>query len=113
MSAAPSGFSAEQRRMLPTLLVPAFMSLLSVSVVNVTLPAIGDSLNAGTSGLQWVISGYALVFGGPVNYLVRRKRLRCECFSSPDTLVQSPDEYVMWCCAPTLVISSEPSPSFM
>lgn len=63
MSAAPSGFSAEQRRMLPTLLVPAFMSLLSVSVVNVTLPAIGDSLNAGTSGLQWVISGYALVFG--------------------------------------------------
>ncbi|UQN15794.1 MFS transporter [Gulosibacter sp. ACHW.36C] len=63
MAATNSGFSAEQRRMLPTILVPAFMSLLSVSIVNVTLPAIGDSLDASTSGLQWVISGYALVFG--------------------------------------------------
>ncbi|MFD2758381.1 MFS transporter [Gulosibacter faecalis] len=57
------GYSAEQRRLLPTILVPAFMSLLSVSIVNVTLPAIDDSLDAGTSGLQWVVSGYALVFG--------------------------------------------------
>lgn len=63
MARATSGFSAEQRRVLPTILVPAFMSLLSVSIVNVTLPAIDDSLDAGTSGLQWIVSGYALVFG--------------------------------------------------
>ena len=63
MARGTNGFSAEQRRVLPTILVPAFMSLLSVSIVNVTLPAIDDSLDAGTSGLQWIVSGYALVFG--------------------------------------------------
>ncbi|HIY65563.1 MAG TPA: MFS transporter [Candidatus Agrococcus pullicola] len=58
-----TSFSAEQRRLLPVLLIPAFMTLLAVSSVNVTLPALDASLNAGPSGLQWVISGYALTFG--------------------------------------------------
>lgn len=56
-------FSAQQRRVLPTVLIPAFMSLLAVSIVNVTLPSIRDSLHADTSDLQWVVTGYALVFG--------------------------------------------------
>lgn len=56
-------FSAEQRRLLPVLLIPAFMTLLAVSSVNVTLPSLDDSLDAGSSGLQWVISGYTLTFG--------------------------------------------------
>ncbi|SNV24229.1 High-copy suppressor of rspA [Dermatophilus congolensis] len=56
-------FSNEQKHVLAILLIPAFMSLLSVSIINVTLPAISGSLHTGTSGLQWVISGYALVFG--------------------------------------------------
>lgn len=60
---AETGFAPEQRRVLPTILVPAFLSLLSVSIVNVALPAIETSLGAGTSGLQWVVSGYALAFG--------------------------------------------------
>lgn len=63
MADETQGFDSEQRKVLPTILVPAFMSLLSVSIVNVTLPAIDDSLDAGTSGLQWIVSGYALVFG--------------------------------------------------
>jgi MFS family permease len=58
-----TGFSGDQRRVLPVILVPAFMSLLSVSIVNVTLPAIETTLDTGTSGLQWIVSGYALVFG--------------------------------------------------
>ncbi|MFD1860577.1 MFS transporter [Aeromicrobium camelliae] len=58
-----TGFAPEQRRVLPTILVPAFLSLLSVSIVNVALPAVESSLGAGTSGLQWVVSGYALAFG--------------------------------------------------
>lgn len=44
-------------------LVPLFMSLLSVSIVNVVLPSIEVSTGAGPSGLQWVLVGYTLAFG--------------------------------------------------
>lgn len=54
---------SNHERLLPTLLIPAFVSLLAVSSVNVILPAVSHSLNAGTAGLQLVVSGYALVFG--------------------------------------------------
>ena len=53
----------KHERLLPTLLIPAFVSLLAVSSVNVILPALSHSLSAGTAGLQFVVSGYALVFG--------------------------------------------------
>ncbi|MDK8435617.1 MFS transporter [Brevibacterium sp. GP-SGM9] len=52
-----------QRRILLIGLVPLFMSLLSVSIINVVLPAIGDNLGASSSALQWVLTGYALSFG--------------------------------------------------
>ena len=52
-----------QKWLLPTLLIPAFVSLLAVSSVNVILSSVSYSLEAGSSGLQLVISGYALVFG--------------------------------------------------
>ncbi|MCD7437910.1 MFS transporter [Streptomyces lincolnensis] len=35
---------------------------LDASVVNVALPAIGDSLGSGMSGLQWVVDAYTLAF---------------------------------------------------
>jgi EmrB/QacA subfamily drug resistance transporter len=44
-------------------LVAAFMTLLDVSIVNVALPSIQADLHMGSSGLQWVLSGYALTFG--------------------------------------------------
>ncbi|MGH3696096.1 MAG: MFS transporter [Pseudonocardiaceae bacterium] len=40
-----------------------FMSLLDVSIVNVALPSIQQSLHASVAQVQWVISGYALSFG--------------------------------------------------
>jgi EmrB/QacA subfamily drug resistance transporter len=40
-----------------------FMTLLDVSIVNVALPSIGTTLNAGASRLQWMVSGYVLAFG--------------------------------------------------
>ncbi len=43
--------------------LPLFAALLSISIVNVALPAIEDGLGAGDSDLQWVLSGYALAFG--------------------------------------------------
>lgn len=43
--------------------LPLFASLLSISIVNVALPAIEESLEASSADLQWVLSGYALAFG--------------------------------------------------
>ncbi|WP_425555566.1 MFS transporter [Kitasatospora kazusensis] len=39
------------------------MTLLDVSIVNVALPSVRSSLRMSDSGLQWVLSGYALAFG--------------------------------------------------
>ncbi|PWH06139.1 MFS transporter [Brachybacterium endophyticum] len=50
------------RRVLFVLLLPLFMALVAVSVINVALTPIGHSLKADTEGLQWVLSGYALAF---------------------------------------------------
>ena len=40
------------------------MVVLDVSIVNVALPAIQKDLHFSTENLQWVVSGYALTFGG-------------------------------------------------
>lgn len=56
-------FTREQRRLLAVTMVPLFMSLLSVSIVNVVLPSVEADLGARSSELQWVLSGYALAFG--------------------------------------------------
>jgi DHA2 family methylenomycin A resistance protein-like MFS transporter len=39
-----------------------FVVTLDVLVVNVALPAIGNDLGGGMSGLQWVVDGYTLMF---------------------------------------------------
>ena len=52
-----------QKRILTIGLVPLFMSLLSVSSINVVLPSIASDIDASTSALQWVLTGYALSFG--------------------------------------------------
>ncbi|WP_369182203.1 MFS transporter [Streptomyces sp. Y1] len=44
-------------------LVAGFMTLLDVSIVNVALPTVRAGLHMSESGLQWVLSGYALAFG--------------------------------------------------
>lgn len=50
-------------RILFVLLVTIFMSLVAVSILNVALPSIQESLGASEAELQWVLSGYALTFG--------------------------------------------------
>src|ERR671937_871752 len=40
------------------------MVVLDVSIVNVALPSIQKDLDFSTENLQWVISAYALTFGG-------------------------------------------------
>jgi EmrB/QacA subfamily drug resistance transporter len=44
--------------------VAFFMTVLDVSIVNVALPSIGRSLHFSDTGLQWVITAYAITFGG-------------------------------------------------
>jgi EmrB/QacA subfamily drug resistance transporter len=44
-------------------LTASFMTLLDISIVNVALPSIRTGIGASQSGLQWVLSGYALAFG--------------------------------------------------
>ncbi|WP_133725994.1 MFS transporter [Nesterenkonia aurantiaca] len=57
---SPTGSS---RRMMTAMFLPLFAALLSISIVNVALPAIEESLSATSADLQWVLSGYALAFG--------------------------------------------------
>src|SRR5438552_3455431 len=44
--------------------VAFFMTVLDVSIVNVALPSIGRSLHFSESNLQWVITAYAITYGG-------------------------------------------------
>src|SRR6516164_7896832 len=41
-----------------------FMTILDVAIVNVALPTIGKDLNFSRDNLQWVITAYAITFGG-------------------------------------------------
>ena len=56
------------------------MTILDVSIVNVALPSIGEALDFSRENLQWVISAYAITFGGflllggrAADYLGRRR----------------------------------------
>jgi MFS family permease len=41
-----------------------FMVILDVAIVNVALPSIQSDLDFSQTNLQWVISAYAILFGG-------------------------------------------------
>lgn len=64
-SPQPNSFYSDpiRWRILIVLLVAIFMSLIGISIVNVTLPSIQTSLQASQSDIQWILSGYALTFG--------------------------------------------------
>lgn len=42
----------------------AFMDFVDASIVNIALPSIQHSLHFSVQGLQWVLSGYLLTYGG-------------------------------------------------
>ena len=76
--------ATEQRRWLALALLCAvqFMVVLDIAIVNVALPSIQVDLGFSQENLQWVISAYALIFGGflllggrQADILGRRKRL--------------------------------------
>src|SRR6266571_3907069 len=58
--------TSERRKWLALALLSAvqFMVVLDIAIVNVALPSIKNDLGFSEANLQWVISAYALVFGG-------------------------------------------------
>jgi EmrB/QacA subfamily drug resistance transporter len=51
-------------RILAVVATAFFMTILDVSIVNVALPSIGEDLEFSRENLQWVITAYAITFGG-------------------------------------------------
>jgi EmrB/QacA subfamily drug resistance transporter len=56
--------SIHRWRAFAVLAVSFFMTIVDLTIVNVALPTIGEDLQFSESGLQWVVTAYALTFGG-------------------------------------------------
>jgi len=61
---APAGLDPRRWQALALLCGAFFMVLLDGTISIVALPAIGSGLHFSSQGLQWVLSAYALSFGG-------------------------------------------------
>jgi MFS family permease len=68
---------------LAVIVTAQFMVILDVAVVNVALPSVKTDLNFSDESLQWVVSAYAIFFGGALllggrlaDLLGRRRPLR-------------------------------------
>ena len=61
---SPQALPAHGRALLALLLLGQFLVVLDVSVVNVALPAMQDSLQLSATGLQWVVNGYTIAYAG-------------------------------------------------
>src|SRR6201997_164818 len=66
MATAADVREGDRRRwlVLSVLVVAQFMVVLDVAIVNVALPTIKNDLHFSENGLQWVITAYAILFGG-------------------------------------------------
>ena len=51
-------------RAFAVLAVSFFMTIIDLTIVNVALPTIGRALHMSESNLQWVVTAYAITFGG-------------------------------------------------
>lgn len=79
--ASQGGRSGGRRAVLALACAAQFMVILDVSVVNVALPSIKDSLGFDAVALQWVVGAYAIAFasllllGGRLADLYGRRRV--------------------------------------
>ena len=55
---------AHRWRAFALLVVSYFMTIVDLTIVNVSLPAIGRALHFSESNLQWVVTAYGITFGG-------------------------------------------------
>ena len=98
-SSDPAPEPPEERRvsskglLLGVCCVAQFMVILDLSIVNVALPSIQESLRFSSADLQWVVDAYAIVFAGFLMLAGRGcrhlrpaadvRRRRCCCSGSP------------------------------
>src|SRR5881394_2785141 len=61
---APAGEDRRRWLALAVIVAAQFMVVLDVAIVNVALPSIKTDLHFSQEGLQWVITAYAIMFGG-------------------------------------------------
>jgi EmrB/QacA subfamily drug resistance transporter len=61
MSASPN---INRWRAFALLAVSYFMTIIDLTIVNVSLPTIGRDLHFSVTSLQWVVTAYSLTFGG-------------------------------------------------
>ena len=67
ITATPAPTQSPPRRQplqLALILVAAFMVVLDFSIVNVALPSIERELGMPADAVQWIVTGYAISFGG-------------------------------------------------
>ncbi len=80
-SATPQVDAAAKRGTLIAMILASGVVFLDGTAVSVALPTIGRDLNAGLSGLQWIVNGYALtlaallILGGSLGDHYGRKRM--------------------------------------
>ena len=60
----PSSTASRRPLQLALILVAAFMVVLDFSIVNVALPSIERELHMPPDAVQWIVTGYAISFGG-------------------------------------------------
>ena len=64
MSEPPAAAPRAGSALLFSLSMAQFMVVLDFTIVNVALPSIQDGLHVATTTLQWLVSAYAVAFGG-------------------------------------------------
>jgi EmrB/QacA subfamily drug resistance transporter len=64
LAGSPPSGGGPGRLLLMVLAMAQFMVVLDFTIVNVALPSIQSGLHVATTTLQWLISGYAVTFGG-------------------------------------------------
>ena len=64
LSSITQGTSRRKGLALAAVVAAQFMVVLDIAIVNVALPAIKSDLHFAQANLQWVISAYAILFGG-------------------------------------------------
>ena len=59
---SPAKTAARPRASLAVAMLGFFVVALDAQIVNVALPGIRNDLGGGLSGLQWIVTGYTLMF---------------------------------------------------
>jgi MFS family permease len=63
-AAPPAGASPPRRGALLVIATATLLVTLDATIVNVALPTIGSRLGFSPAGLEWVVTGYSLAYGG-------------------------------------------------